>query len=90
MKFDYIIGNPPYQESISDKKEGNSSLAKQLFPSFVEAAISTGTERIALITPSRWFTADAQDKSFVKMRNNKFLQILERFKFKSKTYHKFS
>lgn len=67
MKFDYIIGNPPYQEQISDES-GNSSLSKQLFPAFIQAAIETGADKIALITPSRWFAGDAQDKSFVKLR----------------------
>lgn len=67
MKFDAIVGNPPYQENISDS-EKNSSLSRQLFPSFIMTAITTGTQYVSLITPSRWFTGDAQDKSFVKLR----------------------
>ncbi len=67
MKFNYIIGNPPYQEQISDE-DSNSSLSKQLFPMFIQAAIETGADNVALITPSRWFAGDAQDKSFLKLR----------------------
>ncbi len=67
MKFDFIVGNPPYQEQISEHSD-NASLSKQLFPSFVKAAIEVGSDSVVLITPSRWFTADAQDKSFIKLR----------------------
>ena len=79
MKFDVVVGNPQYNESIS-ATGGNSSLSKQLFPSFIEMATSMGAESVSLITPSRWFTADAQDHSFVKLReyvknNNHFKKI---------------
>ena len=67
MKFNAVIGNPPYQENISDQSE-NSSLGKQLFPSFVMASINLDSDYVSLITPSRWFAGDAQDKSFVKLR----------------------
>jgi len=67
MKFDAIIGNPPYQENISSS-EDNSSLGKQLFPTFVTSAIKLNPKYVSLITPSRWFAGDAQDKSFLKLR----------------------
>ena len=67
MEFDAIVGNPPYQENISNN-EGNDSLSRQVFPDFIKNTILTGTEFVSLITPSRWFTADAQDKSFLRLR----------------------
>ena len=67
MKVEAVVGNPPYQENISETQE-NSSLSKQLFPLFIQCAISMNSNYATLITPSRWFTADAQDKSFVKLR----------------------
>ncbi len=67
MKFDAIIGNPPYQENISSSDE-NASLGKQLFPTFITSAIKLNPKYISLITPSRWFAGDAQDKSFLKLR----------------------
>lgn len=66
VKFDAIVGNPPYQENISSGT--NSSLSKQLFPSFIIASIKMEPDYISLITPSRWFTGNAQDKSFLKLR----------------------
>ncbi len=67
MKFDAIVGNPPYQENISTA-EDNSSLSKQVFPSFIEIGVRIKPKYLSLITPSRWFTGDAQDKSFLKLR----------------------
>lgn len=66
MKFDFIIGNPPYQEQVSED-ENNASLSKQLFPSFIQESVDCA-KTTSLITPSRWFTGDAQDKSFIKLR----------------------
>lgn len=68
MFLDAIVGNPPFQENISDATQ-NSSLSKQLFPHFVEGTIRLGAKYVTLITPSRWFAGDAQDKSFVKLRD---------------------
>lgn len=64
MNFQTIIGNPPYQETL----EAGRSLAKQLFPSFIETGIKLCPKYLSLITPARWFTADAQDNSFPKLR----------------------
>ena len=76
--FDYVIGNPPYQEQVSDADK-NSSLSKQLFPIFIRESI-TIADKVMLITPSRWFTGDAQDKSFLKLRefirNNNHVKYL--------------
>lgn len=79
MKFDAVVGNPPYQENISIANE-NSSLSKQLFPYFIMTAIKFNSNYVSLITPSRYFTGDSQDKSFIKLRefikqNNHFKKI---------------
>ncbi len=67
MNFNAIVGNPPYQENISSSSD-NASLSKQLFPTFIEISIKINSKYLTLITPSRWFTGDAQDKSFLKLR----------------------
>lgn len=68
MEFDAIVGNPPYQETIS-KSESNRSLSKQLFPEFIKTAIKLNSKYSSLITPSRWFTGEAQDGSFIALRD---------------------
>lgn len=83
MKFDIIVGNPPYQENVSTSKE-NASLGKQLFPWFIISAMELKPKYTTLITPSRWFTGDAQDKSFVKLReyikNNNHISKIYNYK----------
>lgn len=67
MKFDIVVGNPPYQEAVG-ALDSNASLGKQLFPWFIITAMELDPKYGTLITPSRWFTGDAQDKSFLKLR----------------------
>ena len=67
MKIDAIIGNPPYQENIS-ANDANRSLSKQLFPSFIVISNELSPRYISLVSPSRWFKGDAQDKSFISLR----------------------
>ena len=67
VKFGVVIGNPPYQKSISEEKL-NSSLSKQLFPHYTVLSMEISTNLSSLIIPARWFAGDAQDKSFLKLR----------------------
>lgn len=68
VNFDVVLGNPPYHKTISSATE-NDSLGKQLFPWFVMLATQISSKYTTMITPSRWFTGDAQDKSFIKLRH---------------------
>ena len=68
VNFEAIVGNPPYQEIISSNTS-NKSLSRQLFPDFIKLTIKLNPKYVALITPSRWFTGDAQDGSFIKLRD---------------------
>lgn len=64
MKFNAVVGNPPYQSNL----DSGRSLAKQLFPKFIEICIKINPQYWSLITPQKWFTADGQDNSFPKLR----------------------
>lgn len=51
MKFDAVVGNPPYQESDG----GAQASAKPIYNYFVEAAKQIDTRLINIIMPTRWY-----------------------------------
>lgn len=77
MKFDIVIGNPPYQ--LDDGGAQSSSIP--IYQLFVEQSIALQPKYIGLIMPSRWMTGGKGLDDFrYEFIHDKHIKILNDFK----------
>jgi len=74
MKFDFVIGNPPYQE----ERQGESNTATPVYHTFIDNAYGVA-DKVMLITPARFlFNAGYTPKDWnKKMLSDKHLKVVK-------------
>lgn len=73
MKFDVIVGNPPYQEDDG----GHGASATPVYNKFVDAAEESGASVISFVMPSRWFAGGkGLDEFRDKMLKDRHIRLL--------------
>ena len=88
MKFDVIIGNPPYQMNVGNDG-GNSSKAKAIYHQFITQAKKLMPHFLVMITPSRWMTRSTEgisDEWIDEMINDKRIKIIHDYKKSSECF----
>lgn len=77
MKFDVIIGNPPYQMNDGG---GEGSSATPIYDKFVKNAIKLNPRYLTMIIPARWYSGGkGLDRFRDEMLNDRHLRIIHDF-----------
>lgn len=90
MKFDVVVGNPPYQENDNSKRDDGSisASASPLYHHFFELAESVSNERTCLIYPARWIYGSGKGlgKFTSTMLDRKNIKSLTLFQLSNKVF----
>ena len=79
MRFDAIVGNPPYQEMDGG---GKGYSAKPVYNFFIDCAKTINPNYISMVTPSRWFSGgkgldEFRDRSLQDNRMRKIIDYVD-------------
>ena len=73
MKFDYVIGNPPYQEVDG----GSGASATPVYNKFIEETKALNPTAMSFIIPAKWYSGGkGLDEFREQMLNDKRMAVL--------------
>lgn len=64
MKFDVIVGNPPYQIQVNEAGKGLGAIP--IYQKFIEQALKLKPRYLTMIIPARWFAGGVGLRDFRK------------------------
>jgi len=77
MKIDAVVGNPPYQVNIGEKKDNYGML---IFNKFIDISLQMEPYYISMVFPSRWFTGGrGLDEFRNRMLNDDRIKFIKDF-----------
>lgn len=78
MKFDVIVGNPPYQ--MSDGSGGSTDAAMPIYNKFIDESMKLTPSYLVMIVPSKWMVGGRGLQKFREnMLNEKRIKVLNDF-----------
>lgn len=90
MKFDVVVGNPPYQLNDEGKRDDGvaNASASPLYHYFFDLAQNVATDKVNLIFPARWLNGAGKGLSSFskKMLSDTHIKSLTLFKNSSKVF----
>lgn len=78
MKFDVVIGNPPYQLSTGGGGKG-SGTAIPIYDKFINQAIKLNPRYLSMIVPARWYSGGRGLEAFRKqmLSDKKIIKLVD-------------
>lgn len=90
MKFDVVVGNPPYQENDNGIREGGAAnaSARPLYHHFFNMAKTVANEKVNLVFPARWLSGAGRGlgKFTKEMLEDKHIRSMTVYKKSSKVF----